>query len=341
MSCTGKYILENIPSIPRIRGSLHDFENALVNNSKADSIFNHLLNEHGIRQKKGFYELSGRTLQLFLKSMDKIQVKSTESTVYTSNFISRKIPIIIKIPKKAIYHDGTIRAYYIGTEINKLKNIVPNFIYTLGIFITETNQVMVAYEYIKGESLEKVIKKLSFQEFLNIFIQILLALEIAQRNCSFCHYDLHLNNVIMKPISQPYSYTVVIDNKRYDIVAEKYIPIIIDFGLASAKIKNKIIGSYDYFKYGIMNYLIPGSDMYKFLFHSYARSNGDLQRQISSLFLFYGVHDPYKILIIPQDEIAVISKQYLKAVSTSEIAIWHPLKFLKWISFYYNCKLDH
>jgi len=305
-----KYILKNLPNFDittqSVLKSLGQLDITLV-------------------EDKGIYRIIDKDLEKFFTKMKTIKVKCTESIVYKfSN-------ILIKIPKKTIYHHSAIRSYYIGKEINNLKYLVPNFINTLCIFSTESKQVMVAYEYINGESLESLINKLSFSEFLSIFVQVLLALEIAQRECSFCHYDLHLNNIILKHIQKPYKYTIVLDNERYDITAEKYIPVILDFGLASSKIKNKTIGSYDYFKYGIMNYLIQGSDMYKFLFHSYSRSKGNLQREIGSLFIFYGAHDPYKILLASPVKLSAISKEYVKDVSTSQIATCTPLEFVKWV----------
>ncbi len=41
--------------------------------------------------------------------------------------------------------------------------------------------------------------ELSFKEFLDIFAQILVALEIGQNKYKFCHYDLHTDNVIIVP----------------------------------------------------------------------------------------------------------------------------------------------
>jgi hypothetical protein len=135
----------------------------------------------------------------------------------------------------------------------------------------------------------------------------------------------------MKPISKPYSYTVVIDTKRYDLVAEKYIPTIIDFGLASIHVDGAMVGLYDFPQFGMMPYLIQGVDMYKFLFHSYAKSENDIYRCVSSLFLFYGSYDPYRLLVTPVGKLADISKTYLKKVSFSHAATYTPLEFALWI----------
>ena len=219
--------------------------------------------------------------------------------------------------------------------------ILPNFADTMGIFSYE-KQVAVAQKYIPGETLETLLVKgkLTCKDFLNAFVQILFALEIAQRQYRFCHYDLHLKNIIMKPISKPYTYTIVIDTKRYDLIAEKYIPIIIDFGLASIHFEGITVGSHDFPQFGMMPYLIQGVDMYKFLFHAYAKSQGEIYRCVSSLFLFYGSYDPYRLLVTPVQKIPIISKTYLKKVSFSHAATYTPLEFVMWIVGFSEYNID-
>lgn len=281
------------------------------------------ITEKKIKHENGYYILTDKMAQ----NMKKIRTSNSESTIY------RMDEFLIKIPKSALYHDNIIRSYRIGSILNNLRHIVPNFVSTLGIF-SYNKQVMVAQEYIPGETLETLLakKKITFSDFLNTFIQILFALEISQRQYRFCHYDLHLKNIIMKPIDKPYSYTIVIDTKRYDLTAEKYIPIIIDFGFASIRANNTTIGSYDFPQFGMMHYLIQGVDMYKFLFHAYAKSEGNIYRQISSLFLFYGSYDPYRLLVTPTGQFSEISKTYLKKVSFSRIATYTPLEMVLWIA---------
>jgi hypothetical protein len=287
--------------------------------SKLDSLGNKLEN---YQKKDGFYILT----ENMAKKMKKIRTDSIEANIYLLD------KMILKIPKSATYHDTVIRSYYIGTILNNLSYIVPNFAQTLGIF-SHQKQIIVAQEYIQGNTLETLLTKdkLSCKEFLNIFLQILFALEVAQRQYRFCHYDLHLRNIIMKPISKPYAYTIVLDTKRYDFIAEKYIPVIIDFGLASIRFENVTIGTHDFCKFGIFPYLIQGSDMYKFLFHSYTKARGELYRCISSLFLFYGSYDPYKLLVVSIDKLSDISKNYLKKISFSYAATYTPLEFALWI----------
>lgn len=302
--------------------------------SKLDSLtyldsWQNYAKKEGLTQKNGFFHLTEK----IHKKMTKVKTDSLESNIYRlDNFI-------LKIPKSGQYHHNLIRSYYIGMILNNLRCIIPNFVSTLGIF-SYNKQVIVAQEYVQGETLENLIVKkvINFQEFLNIFIQILFALEIAQRQYRFCHYDLHLKNIIMKPMSKPYKYTVVVDTKKYELNAEKYIPIILDFGLASINVENKTIGSYNYQSYGVMPYLIQGVDMYKFLFHAYAKS-GHMFSEIASLFLFYGSYDPYKLLLTSTDKIPEISKSYLKKASFSRAATYTPYELFLWIKNFPDYKI--
>jgi Choline/ethanolamine kinase len=262
-------------------------------------------------------------LKTWLKNNKRLDVKSSESYVY----LSRDGKIMSKIPKYSKTED-CIHYYNVGKKVNKIRNITPNFIHTLDLLIASETMIC-TYKYVKGKTLEEGLNNLRFDQFLDIFVQVLLALEIAQRNIQFCHYDLHAGNVILKKAK---SKKVLLDNYEYSHNGE-LIPVIIDFGLACVK----DIGCYKFPQYGMMHYLIPGVDMYKLLFHCYAISKGNLQRQIGSLFHFYGNEDPYKILITPINKLGEISRDYLKNVSFNKAGLYTPLDFVRWIISNMTC----
>lgn len=254
-----------------------------------------------------------------------------ESEVY----LSKDKNELYKVPKNKEFDNSLIRSFYIGQKLNLLHYLVPNFVQTRKLHLKSNGEesFFVAYEYVKGVSLEKMLADniLDFSQFLNLFVQILFALEIAQRYCSFCHYDLHLGNIILKTIEKPYTYTLVFDQYRYDITAEKYIPILIDFGFASSIIDNKSFGTHSFQDCGILSRPIQGADMYKLLFHSYVGSKGSLQKQIGELFLFYGTYDPYRMLLTSRKDWIEFSKEYLKKIVKSRIATYTPLEMIFWI----------
>lgn len=325
-----KFILDSLLSLlpnPKDNGNLDEIleknYNSGIEMNNALSLFR---NKMDLSQLPGMYKFD----QSFLNKMRKLDTKGKESLIYQSTTWTR-IPVIIKIPKKTEYHDEVIRSYYIGMAMNKLRYKVPNFVYTFGILTSIDKQIFVVTEAIKGETLDKLIEKLTFVEIINIFMQILFALEVAQRTNGFCHNDLHTENIILRPIKTPYNYTIVLDNNIYTLTAVKYIPVIIDYGLSSIYVGNTTIGPYHYITHGITPFPVQGVDMYKLLFHCYSRVKGELQRQIGSFFLLYGINDPYKILITDPSMLPVISKQYLKKVSYSISATYTPFEFCKWI----------
>lgn len=301
---------------------------------KAVLCFFDTLMQSTVQKKDGIYLLQTNMTKI-VKNMKKLKVKSVEAYIYLSHIISKDIEVIIKVPKKKNTYINLVREYYIGIYgINNLRYVVPNFVYTLGAFLeTKTNNAFIVYEHIRGDTLGYALQNntITFEQFLNIFIQLLFALEIAQKNISFCHFDLHANNVILRPISKPYQYTLIINNYQYTITATDFIPTIIDYGMTTVNVKNKIIGIDDFSKFGMMHYMVQGADMYKLLFYCYAKSSGTLQRQIAGLLLFYGKYDPYKLLITPVEQIYLYTKEYVKKNTFSYSATFTPYDFINWI----------
>ena len=302
-------------------------------------LFDTMILSSKVKKEHGIYHLS-TTIQKWAKKMEKINVKSTEAKVYVSDILSG-IQVIIKAPRNNREYEDLLREYFIGvTQINRLRYYVPNFMYTLGAFLypqgkKKKTSAFVIYEKIPGETLEQLIKqgKITFEQYLALFFQILLALEVAQRNIRFCHFDLHASNVIVRPISHPFSYTVVIDNKRYNVTAHEYLPVLVDFGMSTVTNNDRVVGSYYHARYGMMNYLIQGADMYKLLFYSSYHSikSKTLHRQILDLFVFYGRDDPYEVLIQEPGYLKKVSFEFAKQVSFSKVATYTPIEFVEWI----------
>ena len=154
--------------------------------------------------------------------------------------------------------------YDVQIILNKLRDIIPNFTKTLDLiecnnYIAQMihnnmtlqknivndvlhNQPMcsktfkykskyILQEYINGETLFDSV----FNEYINkndvllIYIQILFALQIAQNEYKFTHYDLHSNNIILETLDEPCIYSYYLNNKLYEIPV-KYKAMIIDFG---------------------------------------------------------------------------------------------------------------
>lgn len=310
------------------------------------SMFDNMFLTTSKSKKDGMFYMSHRT-QSWVKQIKQLAIESMYGYVYLSDIFSQ-IKVIIKLPQKKDGRMEMIREYFIGiTSINKLRYIVPNFVFTFASFIcpfdnkiicngTDESSIIpfVIFENIPGENMGKMLIKneLTFTQYLGMFIQVLIALEVAQREISFTHFDFHTENLMCRKISEEYKYTVPLDNIVYEICASEYLPVIIDFGLSTVKQDNIVIGSYKLPEHGMMNFMLPGVDMYKFLFYSYSYSNTvNLEEQILNLMSFYGKHDPYNLINGGSDAFIKAREEYVRECSFSRVATYTPLEFLNWI----------
>ena len=304
----------------------------------------------------------------WLKHMKKLNVKSAQGYVYISDIFQKNIQVIIKCSQYSSdnFNNELLREYFIGISyLNKLRYKTPIFMYTLGLFkcsepiLDSKNNVklntfckenknlknFIIYEKIDGYSFKENIKnyKLTSNMFFNILSQILLGLEIAQRDCGFCHFDLHWENIILRPISKEIRYNLYLNNSTYEITANKYIPTIIDYGYSSINIniKNKkyFIGSRDFPEYGMMNFLIPCFDMYKLLYctitllYDYSGGNNSyIQKKIYFIFKNFFKKDPYNIFDsygnINHKNLEICISEYGKKITYSSIANLTPIMLI-------------
>lgn len=323
-------------------------DNKFTNGSDMDAVvclFDNLFLATAKSRKDGLFHISVHVTK-WVKKLTQIDISSSAGFVYYSDILSN-IEVIIKIPKYAEDYDDMIREYFIGAaEINKLRYILPTFVYTFGAFICPISEgklcqpspdvpkiPFVIFEKIPGDNMQKMLSndKITFEEYLGMFIQVLISFEVAQRDISFCHFDFHTANLMCRTIKKDCKYSVPMDNYLYEITAKKYLPVIIDFGLSTVKNSNTIVGSYTFPQHGMKHYMLQGADMFKFLVYSCIYSKGDLQRQIANLLLFYGKDDPYKILIGGEDAIEDATDEYVKKGSYSRVTTQTPLLFLNWI----------
>ena len=308
----------------------------------------------------------------------KLHVESTQSIIYLMELKQSKqkiMDLILKIDQKTT-EKNSFREYFITlTEINQLRYILPNFMMTYGQFKcikpSISNEKIyfnklckpkgnyvnyTLYERIIGISLENylTLSDLNYTEFLNCFIQLLFALEKSQEECGFTHFDLHYDNIILKngnnKILEIYSNGV-----KYEIKTGKYIPIIIDYGHACVKKYNektyRYIGYGDFPEHGMMNFMIPGYDMYKIMYFCIFKLNKNLSEDnisqqikdesqkilnmFQTIFLFfYGKLEPYSIFKkngINNDNLEKCMNQYGKMATYSLISNKTPIELIQFL----------
>jgi len=250
--------------------------------------------------------------------------KGVSGEVFSSEFIDH-FPIIIKYAKRwdsftDILHEYAIAMF--GT--NKLRYICPNYSYSFALYQNPnfTNRGLVM-EKIPGmtflEMLEIYIEKRDSKyiiNFLKVFFQLILALELGQETVFFTHYDLHYNNVMVRELPEPLQeiyYQVF--NKIYRIKNVNLIPTVIDFGHASIKTKEGYIGKGFHNSFsveGMYPFYIPGADLFKIIMGSYCK-------------LFINVKDKtIKFKPIDQASIGFKISNFFKKIITEffQINIW-------------------
>ena len=311
-------------------------------------LFNTFLDDGGIKQ---IYD--------FIENIIKLNIKSVASSVYTVDILSDKFKIIIKKPQKADEIEDLYQEYYISIAgINNLRYKIPTFVYTFGIFKTSNSQIkklnpklhlnsklfrddiFIMNEQIIGNSFNDFIKQNPTEiEWLDILIQILISLELAQREIKFTHYDLHLENILINT-TNVIPYEVNFDNYTYSINSNQK-PVIIDFGMSSITINGQQTGtSYDKFykEYGIAPFMVSGRDMHKILCCCFMLKN--LNSKIKDIIIniytnFYEITENLDSFF--QKEKNNYSKS---GTSNNKISSKTPLMLINWLITNYSKNLN-
>lgn len=169
-------------------------------------------------------------------------VKYLDSGYFGNTFLIQNPKFVAKINKR---QDETPHEAAIGFTLNKLKRKIPNFVFLYSTFkcnipeenaeilcdLKKKNGMFIAFEFIPGVRLEISIKTLTNNEFFEIYLQILNALNIAWEECDFTHYDLHLENILIRDLDEPIIVPIYTMEGILYLKTRK-IPYIIDYGFS-------------------------------------------------------------------------------------------------------------
>jgi hypothetical protein len=335
-------------------------------------LFNTLFSTTSEKKTKGLPFLN-ESITKYIKKMELLVHTGEYGNIYKTEFFSPNIHIIIKFAQEKINIPGMLKEYYVGLEsINRLRYLTPVFVYTLGAFYCSesisdksgtiienplvnkrelfcgkrkfpSETLYILYENIEGDTVDLMLENntITFNEWLILFFQLLLGLEIAQREIRFTHFDMHCSNVMARECKSEESYDIHLDMKTYKVSNPKFIPIIIDFGSTTTFVENNSIGSYRSNQGGHKHFMVPGHDMYKFLVYSAstAKRGGNLQKNIMALFDFYKKDDPYNILN-DVDRLNNARDNFCARLTTSTAANYTPLMFIEWLMQNYHRELS-
>lgn len=166
---------------------------------------------------------------------------------------------------------------YINYQLNHIVNL-PNFmklndfVVTDKIIILSTDQFRwnrpIFYyivDKIEGETFYNEILEMTYDDIINIITQIIYSIYYAYKKIKFTHYDLHLNNVIIKKLDKDIDI-----NYDIDTLSVNKLAIMIDYEYSHVISDNKHIG-YNYYNANIFNKESWISDIIKFLISIFDR----------------------------------------------------------------------
>lgn len=189
-----------------------------------------------------------------------LNLRKSNKPIFTSKlsnihmlYLTKNYPILIKSTGNIQKTKENIHEAYIGIKgINNLINYIPNFSYIFG-FVNLPKQVgngnAVITEFIKGITFFNWIKSAQFniRDYINILLQLALALAFAQEQIGFVHYDLFPWNIMIQVLTYPITFDYPIQGKIHRI-STRIIPVIIDYGKSHTILNNKHYGFIQMYK---------------------------------------------------------------------------------------------
>jgi len=175
---------------------------------------------------------------------------NTQNTVIVQKYDLAGFSLVIKATTDKIKQQENIHEAFIGTNvINEIVKYIPNFAYVFGKFDGPTDNIVIM-EHIYGQTFDKWLQsdKFNMQDYLFILIQLAMALEVAQRQGGFVHYDLTPWNIIIQETPIPISFDYMLSSTEVFRVNTQIIPIIIDYGKSHVIYNNQHHGYINMYK---------------------------------------------------------------------------------------------
>lgn len=161
---------------------------------------------------------------------------------------------VIKESKKS--HSVLLNEAIVGFCLNELRNLIPHFIYSYSYFkcgeddghkicAKDKSNEYLSIEIIQNaKTMREKFLDLTYQEIVDVFLQIFSCLDLAQHFFKFVHYDLHNENIILEENKLNISIDIFKNGKKITEIKPKYIVRIIDFGMSRIDIDKNIIYQY-------------------------------------------------------------------------------------------------
>ena len=245
-----------------------------------------------------------RGLIRWITDIRKIGGPSAEGMAFqleNSNYPLYVIKVSSNSEEDALAHEAVVGM----AAINTLRGQVPNFVHTYGAFrctppIVDANGRIVSWCQSNGvttrdnyaeignvgkgddkvtylilesigdsRTLRELVQNLTDEEFLQVYLQLLNALNVAHKAFDYTHYDLHADNVLIQTL--PYKVSIPLYSPFGLLYLEtNRLARIIDFGLSHIYLQGQHFGKYGFEHVNIdPESSFPMYDAYKILLSSY------------------------------------------------------------------------
>lgn len=166
---------------------------------------------------------------VFSSVAKKGEVILENKTVTVQKYTLAGFSFVVKSTTDKDQEMENIHEAYVGTNsINEVVKYTPNFSYVFGKYTKST----VIVENIFGISFHDWIHsdRFNMKDYIFILIQISMALEVAQKQVGFVHWDLTPLNIMIQMMPTPIDFDYMIDEKTVYRVNTRIIPVIIQYG---------------------------------------------------------------------------------------------------------------
>lgn len=206
----------------------------------------------GLRKCKPFKGKSPDEIKTLMPTMTRIGKDFVYKGKTTSGYW-----IVVKINTDSYSNAEFEREVEIGfKEVNKVRRVCPNFMYTYGVFSCplptvsgnhyipcdgEGNFKYLALEYVQGKSLGEELLSLTEKELARIYLQMMYALHVAKEMIGFTHGDLHLGNVLLDRTPRRVKYKTP---NGVVVLPSRITPVFIDYGKSSTNSNKRRLPEY-------------------------------------------------------------------------------------------------
>lgn len=255
-----------IPADPKVLRELRLHLGSLNLNKLANALEEHSSNESvmfdfGMLLRSIFYNAGLLPSLQRLRSLMPVatQIYSTPRTrTVLVDFVSLQNFLTVRVPVLTLIDDCAHESKCAMLATNELRRFVPNFLYLFTSFTaspmyirdnkavswathTEKTVTYLIYEKV-GMSLLDFLQHATVIEFMEVFLQVVLALRVANLQCKFTHYLLKSNMISVKRLESPISISYATpEGQKY--LTTKYLALIIPSPVAYFKKDNVEYGT--------------------------------------------------------------------------------------------------